>query len=281
MKAYHELRSYPPDFPLRIYRHEQKQFSFRAHWHSDMEAVLVMDGSVRFGINQEVTILTKGEVAVCCSGDIHWYESMDQATFYILVFQPSLLGGYAARPSDISYKSSFLTKDTIQESGINPGIRDRLKGLFDEVYAEMQLNDPYSPMIITGKTLELLATLQRHAPDTQLDGEQENRRTANLKTMQKIIEYLQSDYMQPLTLAETAGHFNLSTFHFCRLFKSLTGTNFKHYLNAIRADAAEEQIRSTNDPITTVALDCGFNNIRTFNRVFKSIKGYNPSSLRE
>jgi AraC-like DNA-binding protein len=72
----------------------------------------------------------------------------------------------------------------------------------------------------------------------------------------------------------------MSEFHFCRLFQSLVGTSFKDYLNAIRADAAEELILSGGQSITTVAMECGFNTIRTFNRVFKAVKGYTPSSLR-
>ncbi|AIQ45804.1 hypothetical protein R70723_07855 [Paenibacillus sp. FSL R7-0273] len=280
MKAFYELRSYPADLPLRIYRHENKLFSFHAHWHSDIEIVFVIEGDIRFGINQETHLLNQGEAAVCCSGDIHWYDSLDGATFYILVFQPGVLGSYAASPPDIRFSSSFFTDAIVRERGLHPGLLDSLKTIIDVIYAEMQVNEPFSRMCITAKTMELFALLQRHIPRTPLDAEQESRRLASLKTMQSIIDYLQSNYTSPLTLAETAQAFNLSTFHFCRLFKSLAGTNFKQYLDAIRVDAAEEQIRSTRDSITNIALECGFNNLRTFNRVFKSVKGYNPSSLR-
>lgn len=280
MKPYYEVRSYPPKFPLRIYKHEDKLFSFHAHWHSDIEVVLVIEGALRFGINDEVRTLYKGDVAICYSGDIHYYASLDEATFYILVFQPNIIGSYANLPSDIHFKSSFITNATIRKKGMTIGILGSLKEIFDTIYDEMKLNEPFYHLLITAKTLELFALIQRHAPGTPLDADQESYRISNLKTMQKIIDYLQSNYRMPLTLVETANHFNISSFHFCRLFKNLAGTNFKHYLNAIRVDAAENQIRSTNESITNIALECGFNNVRTFNRVFKFIKGYNPSSLR-
>ena len=44
-------------------------------------------------------------------------------------------------------------------------------------------------------------------------------------------------------------------------------------------ERAASQLRSTGKKITDVALSCGFNNIRTFNRVFKEITGYTPSEF--
>jgi AraC-like DNA-binding protein len=281
MKAYYEKRSYPKNMPLRIYKHQNCSFSFHAHWHSDIELVFVREGTLRFGINRDIKTLGKGDVAICCSGDIHFYENINmESTIYILIFKPSFIGCHGNWPEDIRFKSSFITHDIIEENKIDPSILSRIKEIFHNVYHEMKNCEPYFHMFVGSKIMELCGILQRSIPSLPIDYIKENKRISNLKIMQKIIYYLESNYMNPLTLAETASYFNLSTFHFCRQFQSLTGTNFKHYLNSIRIDIAEEQIKSSNSSITTIALECGFNNIRTFNRVFRSLKGYTPSSLR-
>jgi AraC-like DNA-binding protein len=281
MKAYFEKRSYPSNMPLRIYRHVNSSFSFRAHWHSDIELVLVREGSVRFGVNREIRTLQQGDVALCCSGDIHFYDSAGMvSTIDILVFQPSLIGCHGNWPHDIRFKHSFLPRSMLNEYGIQPRLLDQVEQIVQMIYLEMQAREPYHPLFVTSKVMELCAILQRYLPSTPMDSKAENKRISSLKTMQEILQYLELNYMRPITLPEIASHFNLSVFHFCRLFHSLAGTHFKSFLNTIRVNSAEEWIRSGSESITHIAMECGFQNIRTFNRVFKSIKGYTPSSLR-
>jgi AraC-like DNA-binding protein len=281
VKAYYEKRSYPTILPLRIYRHVHKSFSFHAHWHSDIELVLVREGTLRFGVNHDIRTLHQGELAICCSGDIHFYDSAGAtASFDILLFQPSLIGCQGNWPDGIRFDHSFISRAVLEENGIPGAVMERIQDIIQSLYEEMRACEPSYELFATSLVMELCGLLQRKLPSSPIDPKKENKRLASLSTTREIINYLETNYMKPLTLAETASHFNISTFHFCRLFQSLAGTHFKEYLNAVRIDAAEEQIRSGALPITTIALECGFNNIRTFNRVFKAIKGCTPSSLR-
>lgn len=62
------------------------------------------------------------------------------------------------------------------------------------------------------------------------------------------------------------------------------GIPYITYLNMIRVEHAAEQMKLTGKKLLEIALNSGFNNIRTFNRVFKQITGYTPSefsALRE
>ncbi|MNE93692.1 HTH-type transcriptional regulator YesS [compost metagenome] len=56
--------------------------------------------------------------------------------------------------------------------------------------------------------------------------------------------------------------------------------SFISYLNHIRVNKAEEMLLNTDKSIIDIALDCGFTNVRTFNRVFKQFRHNTPSSLR-
>ena len=98
--------------------------------------------------------------------------------------------------------------------------------------------------------------------------------------MRESIRYLESNYMNSITLEDAARNVNLSSYYFSRLFKKISGMNFKQYLNSIRVEKAESKIKNTGMPITDIALECGFNSIRTFNRVFKSARGCAPSDLK-
>ena len=43
---------------------------------------------------------------------------------------------------------------------------------------------------------------------------------------------------------------------------------------------AEELLSGTKMPVTQVALQCGFNSIATFNRVFRDVRGCTPTQYR-
>ena len=85
--------------------------------------------------------------------------------------------------------------------------------------------------------------------------------------------------MNEVTLLDISQHLNISPCYFSKLFKSIFGINYRMFLNKMRIDKAESIIKNEDKKIIEVALECGFESIRTFNRVFKSIKGFAPSEL--
>ena len=67
--------------------------------------------------------------------------------------------------------------------------------------------------------------------------------------------------------------------YFSKLFHSIFGMTFTRYLNTVKVAAAIEKLREGNLSITEISSMCGFNTIRTFNRVFRSFTGYAPKDL--
>ena len=59
----------------------------------------------------------------------------------------------------------------------------------------------------------------------------------------------------------------------------MTGIDFVTYLNMVRVEKAAELLKGTSLKITDIALRCGFDNVRTFNRVFKEVTGTTPSAF--
>jgi AraC-like DNA-binding protein len=60
------------------------------------------------------------------------------------------------------------------------------------------------------------------------------------------------------------------------------GRNFNEFINGIRIEAVQTELRSadTARDILAVALDAGFNSKASFNRVFKRITGVTPTEYR-
>ena len=82
-----------------------------------------------------------------------------------------------------------------------------------------------------------------------------------------------------ITFCEAAKHMHFSEPYFAKVFHRTFGMTFTQYLNTVRIAAAIDKLKQGNMSITEISLSCGFNTIRNFNRVFKSLTGYSPSHM--
>lgn len=65
-----------------------------------------------------------------------------------------------------------------------------------------------------------------------------------------------------------------------RLFKACTGMGFRQYTRKTRLDFAAQQLRTTNAPIKSVALEAGYRHLSTFTRTFLKQFGLRPMEFR-
>ena len=99
--------------------------------------------------------------------------------------------------------------------------------------------------------------------------------------MQKSVSYIETHYMEDLTLEELASLVHLSRGQFCRLFQAWTGMTPFCYLNRCRVLNSSQMLAKSSQKISEVASLCGFNSISYFNRTFLKITGMTPSSYRK
>ncbi|WP_439647944.1 helix-turn-helix domain-containing protein [Cohnella mopanensis] len=95
----------------------------------------------------------------------------------------------------------------------------------------------------------------------------------------KVLEYVNQHYVEELDLTGMSKIVNLHQVYLGKLFKKNTGYSFKEYLNLIRINHAEMLLSTGGFSVTQVADRCGFRDISYFSNVFKSIKGYPPSTV--
>ncbi|KAA9005401.1 AraC family transcriptional regulator [Paenibacillus spiritus] len=279
MKAYHENRSYNSTLPFTPML--LRNFSFLAHWHNDLEFMYVAEGSIRAGVNSESRLLRQGDMAISCSGDIHYYDSRGlESTILIIVFNPRLIGYPGGWPQEVRLSSPFVESSgkppESPEALLSAAAHDRIT----RMKLEAEERPPHYELLITGLLYELCGLILRSIGSKPAEPGRDRRLGTGLTAMQGALDYLEKHYSAPVTLDEAAREAGMSRFHFSRFFKNATGLSFVSYLNHIRVNKAEELILHTNRTLTDIALECGFTNVRTFNRVFRQFRGQTPSSLR-
>lgn len=92
-----------------------------------------------------------------------------------------------------------------------------------------------------------------------------------------MIQYIEEHYHKDVSLEDAATYLNISAGYFCTIFKKLTGTNFKNYLNQYRVVKAKEILtENPNEKIKELTLRLGYNNVNSFIRMFKKYEGISP-----
>ncbi len=78
-------------------------------------------------------------------------------------------------------------------------------------------------------------------------------------------------------LAEVSG---VSEAHFARSFKQAFGVPPHRYLLTRRIERAMAQLRDTDEPVTDIAFQTGWNSLGTFGRTFRDVTGESPGEVR-
>jgi AraC-like DNA-binding protein len=100
-------------------------------------------------------------------------------------------------------------------------------------------------------------------------------------SVEKVREYLDQHFKEPLPIALLAKRAGLSVSTFSRRFKKLTGLGLEAYLQRRRLDEAKRLLKATRLPIFRVAKDCGFKSNPHFIQLFRKKIGQTPQAFRK
>lgn len=97
----------------------------------------------------------------------------------------------------------------------------------------------------------------------------------------EICAYMEANICNPdLSLNALADRFGVSTKMVGLICKNAYGKTFLQHVRDQQIHRAVELLKTTDAPLEEIALQCGFTNLLTFRRNFKSVMGMNPSDLR-
>jgi AraC family transcriptional regulator len=86
---------------------------------------------------------------------------------------------------------------------------------------------------------------------------------------------------EPIDIHDMAKASHYSTYHFCRIFRSLVGDAPKEYLRKRRLTIAAERLAKGESSILDIALSCQFESHAAFTRSFKQLFNMTPDQYRE
>ncbi|MCR5108492.1 MAG: AraC family transcriptional regulator [Lachnospiraceae bacterium] len=246
------------------------------HSHNYCEIYYLKSGSCTYCVNKMKYHLNSGDMFIVSTGEPHstYYEGQTSCERIVIACSTKKLPA--------GFLNSFPEiRDTLNSTSkvvLGKSLKTRLEAIFEKMLRENSTPDNYSSDLMMLYTMEMLVMLMRGGIFVHENERESNEISADIE---QAINYIALNYNQPLTLEETAARFNLCPSYFSRKFKSETGSTFKEYINYIRLRQAGQMLLTTDDSITKIAINCGYNSSNYFKDCFQKKYGMSPRSYRK
>ena len=278
MKVWHQKEMLRPDFPFRLWI--VKNMDFSPHWHQEIEVVYVLEGIMQVGLNDKIYTLKAHDIFIIGGGEVHYFLSHSQPGQAVLVqFGLSLFDTYSDVMSDRRFVKPLLEHSTrvAGDVDIHREAEKQILLLVDEYKKKLH----GFQMALKARLYDLMIILLRYVPTKRYSVQEKTEQLICLERLEEVFQYVEEYYRSEISLESISKVANFSVYHFTRFFKDTTGMSFGQYLSNFRIRKAERYLMNIEDSITEVAYKAGFNSIKTFNRVFKQLKGCSPTEYRK
>ena len=237
------------------------------NWHRNIEIMLVTEGEGRVQYSSEDIALSKGDIVVVNTGELHRVYSETSISIDYVIIDESFCHENGIDTVDRYFDRVFKSTE--------------IEELFEcayERYTEYK-SDPTPIKIARVRlaVLELIAELYENcSSDAKVAHSGQDTPQDYIK---KVLEYLAEHYTEPLTLDGVASICGITKFHLAREFKKYTGQTVVTYINILRCKKAEVCL-SDGMTVTEAAGESGFDSISYFSRTYKKLMGVSPSSKK-
>lgn len=239
---------------------------------NDYELFIMTEGVLYISIDGYNYTLKKGDFLFCIPLSAQeGYKSSD-CSFYWLHFLNS----------DGSNSSKLVSPSEPYNYGkIRIPIHGAVKSYEKIIVMLKQLQDAvrsYEKNIINDYLAT--ATLCELSNQCALFSEINKIEVKNQQLYNDIVDYIKWYRNTNIKVIDIANHFGYNEKYLSHLFNSIKGMSLKQYILQEKIDLAKYMLIDTNDNISIIAENLGFNDSHNFMKIFKKIVGLTPTEYR-
>lgn len=231
-----------------------------SHWHMEHELIACREGSAQVMLDDTMFNITQQQCIFCHSGRVHYISASPDSLLLVCLFDEKMYDPIT---------SPFALENPVFEDRY--GILPKLS----EIRHELQNQPIFFECRTEAMMGEILVDIFRGEPLRKAQWQFSDVITR----YKQLLNHIDLEY-EHITYQNAVQFMNMSDAYFSRYFKRQAGMTFSQYLNVVRIEKAVQLLNSAPTmKITDVMLRCGFNTIRSFNRVFREVTGFTPTTL--
>ncbi|MCT2535493.1 AraC family transcriptional regulator [Aquibacillus koreensis] len=227
-------------------------YNFPLHFHRAYELIIVNEGQLELSIDQKDYVLEQNDLAFIFNNQMHEFRTTGHSNITIVIFTPELIGHFF-----MNYKGYIPENNVIHLQ------RASDLDALNSIYRQKSF------------LYDICSTLVENTSFVAVEN------STKTKVLHKILLYVDGHYMHECTLKAVSKHLQYDYPYLSKLFVQMTHMTFTEYLNHYRISQACYLLKNSQQTIGEIAINCGYNNLRSFNRNFKKITNHSPKQYRE
>lgn len=229
---------------------------FGLHYHKNFEIVYCYSGSLDIRIDNISQSLEQGEACIILPRQTHSFITRTASKCFVGVFSTHAVPGLYAY-----FKDTYTTTPTFMMANFEDIIDD----ISNCVENQFRLS------------ANLCQIISHFADNNVFLTRDEKYCSFAINT----INYLESNFNKCPSLVELSSILGYNSHYVSNLFGKYFNKNFAQTINEYRIEYALKLLENNDFSITNIAIRCGYDSIRNFNRNFLSITSLTPSQARK
>lgn len=238
----------------------------RTHQFSEIQCVL--KGSFYINVDGENVLAKEGDIAVITPFRVHGVKAAEKGSeLWICAFSNDFISDF------ISGELSF-----------SPGTKSVYtppRELFD--YVKLNMIDMQEKVVSLENdkaTFHKIKSIAYAVFESYMSLIPQKPVEIKNYALASLLLYLNEHFREDITRESVCAAIGYSQSYISHCIEILPNMNFRKLLNSLRVEHAKKLLSSTDFNILKIALECGFQNDRTFYRAFYEIEGILPGEYR-
>jgi len=267
---------------------ELKSNASGLHKHNFFELVYVLDGAGIHIINENNYEFKKDDVFLLTPDDAHTFQIDVPTRFCIIDFTKSFFSKSADRQEEKMDVSEFFKRlefifhnhHNVKGNIIPASDKNVFKVLVNQLISEKE-NEQLFNEIITQNIVFLLLHLIARNIQQNISNYFKKEKPKN--KIHEITAYIQQNiYNKELIKIENlATHFNKSSDHLSRYFKTQTGSTIKDYTTRYKLNLIQTRLKFSDLTISEIAHEMNFTDESHLNKTFKKVFGKTVTQFKK
>lgn len=248
---------------------------------------LIDEGEAAVYMNKKKYYISAGELFIIPKFTFHMYECDNFMNHYYICFFDQLIGGQSLFDNtQIHYQLPANEMDRMLmlrfiELNPNCAIQNPDPKTYDnipDIYTINQNKVNYNLSQEIESNGILLQLFSRFLGNTQL---LESKSRNQYERLTDIFSYIDNHLYQNIHVSDLAEQMCLSSDHFTRIFKQISGMSPIQYIQAKRIERAQTLLLASRLSIKEIAETVGIPNLSQFSKLFTKETGHSPREYRD
>lgn len=244
-----------------------KNRNWHIHLHKSFEFAFVEKGSLSVAIGKEIYTVKSGEALLIFPYQPHSYTVIDDSLYFVSVFSGDYCEAFSSFIKNSKPESPIFTPNTYTIEYLRQKIMPSPPAFTDFF------------KVPTPPFFDIKSSLYSIASDF-LKSTKLIEKNQNTEPLFEVLCYIEEHFTENITLSSVADAISYDYHYISRIFNENFNINFKTLINQYRSEKAAQLLLNSKDSVSDIAFICGFQSLRSFNRVFLEYSGLTPTEFR-